>query len=66
MTRRRAGCRAPRRASRLCVPAFKPCWFCVGGGFHTRATAMRTPAPKDTATQRCCSFVLTRDAAVSR
>jgi hypothetical protein len=36
------------------------------GGFHTRAAAMRTPAPQATATQRRCSFALTRDAAASR
>jgi hypothetical protein len=44
--------RVPRCASRLCVPAFVPCWFCVGGGFHTRAAAMRTPALNATTTRR--------------
>jgi hypothetical protein len=44
--RRAAAPEAGRRASRLCVSAFVQCWFCVGGGSHTRAAAMRTPAPK--------------------
>jgi hypothetical protein len=35
-------------------------------GFHTQAAAMCTPALKATTTQRRCSFVLTRDATVSR
>jgi hypothetical protein len=60
--------RAPRtrRASRICEPAFEPRWFCAGEGFHTRATAMRTPAPKATTIQCRCSFGVTRDAIVSR
>jgi hypothetical protein len=35
-------------------------------GFHTRATAVRTPAPKATASPRRCPFALARDAAAPR